>query len=59
MGNMLVRVRAAHKGGSWSAYGDSSTRGAYAHVLPTQHVEVAAQVGAVLFAPPAATAERA
>jgi hypothetical protein len=40
----------------------ASTLGTYAHyghVLPTQHVEVAAKVGAVLVAPPAAPAERA
>ena len=38
--------------------GVSITLGTYAHVLPAQHVEVAAKVGAVLFAPPAAPAER-
>ena len=36
----------------------SITLGTYAHVLPAQHVEVTAKVGAVLFAPPAAPAER-
>jgi hypothetical protein len=39
--------------------GVSITLGPYAHVLPAQHVEVAATVGAVLVAPPAAPAERA
>jgi len=37
----------------------SITLATYAHILPAQHVEVAATVGAVLFAPPAAPAERA
>jgi hypothetical protein len=37
----------------------ASTLGTYTHVLSAQHVEVAAKVGAVLVAPPAAPAERA
>jgi hypothetical protein len=39
--------------------GVSITLGTYAHVRPAPHVEVAAEVSAVLVAPPAAPAERA